>query len=301
MRSENVVVVRHISAALLPNYRKQKMRQIKIFMLTLMVGSFACQQPYLKRYPEQFPPEIVSKTSNLDLIITNYENDKADSLKTKNAKKSSGKRSRKSIMKTVMSNIQKLRFAYNKRLRERPGLWGKITVKYSISEKGNVVSSSILSSSIDDSGLENTVKDKILRWQFDTLDVVDTTEVVYPFVFTQGQTGQDLKRLDFEKEKRGDRAVDEILTGWTNCSSRLKTLFDDYSNHSGQDYGSFDVLVSITRSGFIDNIVLKNTTIESKDIEIKLLQTIRAITFPNCTSCKGNTDVEFAFGFYNKN
>jgi hypothetical protein len=271
-------------------------------VLTLMVGGLACQQTYLKKYPDQFPPEIVSKTSNLDLIITNYENEKADSLRIANAKKYYGKRSRASIMKTVMLNLQSLRFAYNKRLREKPGLFGKITVKYSIAESGNVVFSSIVLSTVKDSELENTIKDKILRWRFEALDVLaDTTEVVYPFAFTQGQTEQDIKRLDFQMEKKGDRSAEEILTGWENCKSQLKYFFDDYSKQSGKDYGSFVVLISITRNGFIDNIVLKNTTIESKDIEIKLLQTIRAVTFPNCTSCNGNTDVDFAFDFYNKN
>jgi len=269
-------------------------------VLTLMVGSLACQQTYLKKYPDQFPPEVVSRTSNLDLIITDYENRKTDSLKTTSTKKFSGKRSRKSIMKTVMLNIQKLRFAYNKRLRERPGLWGKITVKYSIAEKGNVVSSSVLSSTIGDSELQNTIMDNVLRWQFDTLAIVDTTEVVYPFVFTQGQTGRDVVRLDFEKGKKGDRTADEILTRWENCQSQLKTLFDNYSNKSGEDYGLFTVAISITKSGFIDKIVLKNTTIESKDMELQILKIMRAVTFSNCTSCNGNTDVDFGFGFYNK-
>jgi hypothetical protein len=277
------------------------MLRTKIIFLVLIVGILACQQTYLKKYPDQFPPEVVSRTSNLDLIITNYETAKADSLKRDNLKPIYGKRLRKSIMKTVMINLAKLRYAYNKRLREKPALFGKITVKYSIAQTGNVVSSSIVSSTIDDSELEEVIKNKIKNWKFDTLNVaIDTTEVVYPFVFTQGQTEEEVKKLDFEKEKRGDRSTDDLLNGWSICNNQVKSVFDQYSTRSGKQFGNFNVLISITTSGFVDNIVLKNTTIEFKETEIELLEKIREITFPNCFSCTGNTEVDFSFGYFNK-
>jgi TonB family protein len=85
-----------------------------------------------------------------------------------------------------MQNIAALRYAYNKRLREKPGLKGKITVKFAIDEFGKVIFASVVESTMGDSELETIVVDKIKRWVFEKIDKPgDVTEVVYPFVFSQ--------------------------------------------------------------------------------------------------------------------
>jgi TonB family protein len=97
-----------------------------------------------------------------------------------------GGRSRASIMRVVMQNIAALRYAYNKRLREKPGLKGKITCKFAIDEFGKVIFCEVLESTMSDSSLEQEVVDKIKRWVFEKIDKPgDVTEVVYPFVFSQ--------------------------------------------------------------------------------------------------------------------
>ena len=97
-----------------------------------------------------------------------------------------GGRSKASIMRVVMQNLAALRYAYNKRLREKPGLKGKITVKFAIDEFGKVIFCEVLESTMGDSELEATVVDKIKRWVFEKIDKPgDVTEVVYPFVFSQ--------------------------------------------------------------------------------------------------------------------
>ncbi len=97
-----------------------------------------------------------------------------------------GGRSRASIMRVVMQNIAALRYAYNKRLREKPGLKGKITVKFAIDEFGKVIFVSVVNSTMGDTQLEGIVKSKIKRWVFEKIDKPgDVTEVVYPFVFSQ--------------------------------------------------------------------------------------------------------------------
>jgi TonB family protein len=96
-----------------------------------------------------------------------------------------GGRSKSEIMRVVMQNISVLRYAYNKRLREKPGLKGKITVKFAIDEFGNVLHCKVVESSVADNALENTVTGKIIRWKFERIDKPgDITEVVYPFVFS---------------------------------------------------------------------------------------------------------------------
>jgi len=97
-----------------------------------------------------------------------------------------GGRSKASIMRVVMQNIAALRYAYNKRLREKPGLKGKITVKFAIDEFGKVIYCEVTESTMADQELELSVKEKIKRWVFEKIDKPgDVTEVVYPFVFSQ--------------------------------------------------------------------------------------------------------------------
>jgi len=97
-----------------------------------------------------------------------------------------GGRSKASIMRVVMQNLAALRYAYNKRLREKPGLKGKITVKFAIDEFGKVIFCQVVESTMGDSELETIVTGKIRRWVFEKIDKPgDVTEVVYPFVFSQ--------------------------------------------------------------------------------------------------------------------
>jgi len=97
-----------------------------------------------------------------------------------------GGRSKASIMRVVMQNLAALRYAYNKRLREKPGLKGKITVKFAIDEFGKVIFCQVVNSTMGDSQLEQTVTGKIRLWKFEKIDKPgDVTEVVYPFVFSQ--------------------------------------------------------------------------------------------------------------------
>jgi len=97
-----------------------------------------------------------------------------------------GGRSRASIQRVVMQNMAALRYAYSKRLREKPGLGGKITVKFAIDEFGRVTFANIVESTMGDSELEQTVVSRVRSWKFEKIDKPgDVTEVTYPFVFSQ--------------------------------------------------------------------------------------------------------------------
>ncbi len=97
-----------------------------------------------------------------------------------------GGRSKASIMRVVMQNLAALRYAYNKRLREKPGLTGKITVKFAIDEFGKVIFCEVVQSTMGDPPFEQIVVGKIRRWVFEKIDKPgDVTEVIYPFVFSQ--------------------------------------------------------------------------------------------------------------------
>jgi len=97
-----------------------------------------------------------------------------------------GGRSMAEIRRVVMQNLAALRYAYNKRLRDKPGLKGKITVKFAIDEFGNVIYCQSISSTMGDKDLEDEIVGKIKRWAFGKIDKPgDVTEVIYPFVFSQ--------------------------------------------------------------------------------------------------------------------
>jgi len=99
---------------------------------------------------------------------------------------SSPLRTRESILKTVMNEVHSLRYAYNMRLREVPGLRGKVVVKFEINSIGDVTRARIESSTMNDSQFERTVIDKVTRWKFcREYSGYRISEVIYPFVFSQ--------------------------------------------------------------------------------------------------------------------
>jgi len=97
-----------------------------------------------------------------------------------------GGRSRASIQRVVMQNIAALRYAYNRRVRDKPGLAGTVTVKFAIDEFGKVTFAQVVGSTVNDSELENTVVTRVKSWVFEKIDKPgDITEVTYPFAFSQ--------------------------------------------------------------------------------------------------------------------
>ncbi len=79
-----------------------------------------------------------------------------------------------------------IRYAFNKRLQVKPGLKGRVTVKFAIDEFGKMIYCSVVSSTMNDPEFEKIIVKKIKRWVFEKIDKPgDVTEVVYPFVFSQ--------------------------------------------------------------------------------------------------------------------
>jgi TonB family protein len=96
-----------------------------------------------------------------------------------------GGRSRAEIMRVVRQNMASLQHAYNQRLRDNPGMQGRVTVKWAIDEFGNVIHAQLVSSTIGDDIFEQTVVSRIRSWVFGRINIPgDVTEVEYPFVFT---------------------------------------------------------------------------------------------------------------------
>lgn len=93
-------------------------------------------------------------------------------------------RSRSSIQRIIMQNMAKLRYQYNQRLQEKPGMRGKIMVKFAIDDLGKVIFAEVVESTISDSKLEAIVVSEVKGWQFEKVDKPgDITEITYPFNF----------------------------------------------------------------------------------------------------------------------
>jgi hypothetical protein len=97
-----------------------------------------------------------------------------------------GSRSKTDILKVIMANLAAVRYVYNQRLKDKPRLEGKIIIRFTIDQFGDVVYCNVDSSSMHDDILENKFTHKIRTyWKFGKIDKLgDITEVVYPFVFT---------------------------------------------------------------------------------------------------------------------
>lgn len=97
-----------------------------------------------------------------------------------------GGRSKAGILRVVRQNLAALRYAYNRRLRQMPGLEGKITVRFAVDEFGKVLLCDVVESTMGDTAFDSLVLSHIRRWVFERIDKPgDVTEVIYPFVFSQ--------------------------------------------------------------------------------------------------------------------
>lgn len=124
---------------------------------------------------------------NTDSIIDDlFDTTKSNNIKFTKGGSLKGKRDRKSIIKTIFNNISSLRYAYNKRLRVEPKLSGKVLVKFSIDETGNVVECEIAKTTLMDRPLQKIIVKKIKEWDFGKIvSPGDTTVIIYPFIFSR--------------------------------------------------------------------------------------------------------------------
>lgn len=178
-----------------------------------------------------------------------------------------GGRNRASIMGVVRQNFAAIRYAYNKRLRDRPDLAGRITVKFAIDEFGKVIYAQVQNSTMNDSKMENMVLSKVRRWQFGKIDKQgDVTEVVYPFVFSTGSTGSQT-RTNVAKRKPS-RHIKKVTHTTGALSIPVRVNYDGqevafYTRllqsdevpkltfHYSKDYYSESLLLSIVYYGLL--------------------------------------------------
>jgi hypothetical protein len=115
-----------------------------------------------------------------------------------------GGRDSAKVKSVIAQNIGALRYEYNKRSRENPGLQGKVTVKFSIDEFGKTVSADIAESAIKDAVFERTVVNWAKKLLFDKINKPgNMTEVICPLVFEGGYDWTpSVKKANAERERK---------------------------------------------------------------------------------------------------
>lgn len=86
----------------------------------------------------------------------------------------------------VRANLEQIRAAYQRGLRTRPGLRGRLTVIITVGPNGRVTAVSIDESTLGDSDVEHRILAAIRRWVFPPPEG-GTVTLRYPFVFDPGR------------------------------------------------------------------------------------------------------------------
>lgn len=95
-----------------------------------------------------------------------------------------GSRSAADIMKVVRQLTPGLRHIYNKFLKKKPGFQGKVTLEFTIAPGGEIISTSIASSTTGYGEFDDKIKNAVSRWKFSKVKSGNTT-VTIPFTFSE--------------------------------------------------------------------------------------------------------------------
>lgn len=91
-------------------------------------------------------------------------------------------RSTRTIARVVAAHTGAIRYAYNRELRKKPSLRGKIILTFTISPQGNVTECRIEESAMNWPPMENSLVKMVRTWKFPEIPEGDVT-VSYPLVF----------------------------------------------------------------------------------------------------------------------
>jgi TonB family protein len=87
------------------------------------------------------------------------------------------------VRRVIRSNLNQIRFCYEKELIKTPQLNGRLAVQFVIAGTGVVSTAVIKDSTLGSSGVESCVTQAVRRWSFPQGRSAGMTMVTYPFVF----------------------------------------------------------------------------------------------------------------------
>ena len=88
------------------------------------------------------------------------------------------------IRRIVRRHLNQVKYCYTKELQNKRDLYGRIVVKFSIASTGQVVSSSIQKSTLNNIAVESCVAQAVRRWLFPKPEACGLVVVSYPFILT---------------------------------------------------------------------------------------------------------------------
>jgi TonB family protein len=94
-------------------------------------------------------------------------------------------RSSASILAVIRSHAPGLRHLYNTHLKLRPGLSGKVTLRFAIAPSGEVVDAGLAGSTTSDGDFDAEVMKKVLSWRFEPVKAPGNDIVTVPFNFSE--------------------------------------------------------------------------------------------------------------------
>jgi TonB family protein len=92
-------------------------------------------------------------------------------------------RSREEIERVFDTNKGRIFTLYNRALRENPALQGKVVLRLTISPDGRVTHCEVVSSELNDPELERGLVQRVLQFQFEARDDVETITTTKPIDF----------------------------------------------------------------------------------------------------------------------
>jgi hypothetical protein len=92
------------------------------------------------------------------------------------------------IRRIVHQHMNEVKFCYDQELARKPTLAGRISVQFAISPVGQVITSVMQSTSMDDARVENCVVNAVRRWEFPKPTGGGIAIVLYPFSFTSPES-----------------------------------------------------------------------------------------------------------------
>jgi hypothetical protein len=90
------------------------------------------------------------------------------------------------IRRVVRLHMNEVKYCYDQQLVTKPGLGGRISVQFIISGAGQVISSFVASTTMNNVNVESCVAGAIKRWEFPKPDKAGIAVVSYPFNFVAG-------------------------------------------------------------------------------------------------------------------
>lgn len=87
------------------------------------------------------------------------------------------------VRRAVRAHQAEYRYCYERVLQSRPGLSGKVVVRFTIGARGNVVAARLLEDTVPAPEVGACLKERLARWQFPEPRGGGTVDVSYPFLF----------------------------------------------------------------------------------------------------------------------